>query len=356
MKSKHKKGSKLQKGITLIALVITIIVLLILAGVSIATLTGDNGILTKAQIAKKETEKANEEEQIRLAQLNATMNTQGYKYDTEDGQKVPIPAGFAPTQIEGENSVENGLVIVDSNGNEFVWIPVNESEYEIDTSFDNNLNGNELTYIPNYLPEGIENSESNNEEEIEKELVTKEGINGFYISRYEAGDEAVSKDRTSDSEYGKLVSKKGTYPYNWVSQDEANEIAKEYVNNDSVKSGLITGRQWDAVMKFIQKKERYDGIGNIYDVKKYDNSRHLGGWRETGKNPADMVCNIYDLEGSCLEWTTERVKISGYNMIFRGGCDGNDETALRCASYRKCKNYGYEWHAIGFRFVLYVIN
>ena len=58
---------KKQRGITLIALVITIIVLLILAGVSIATLTGQNGILTQAQNAKIETEKAGEKEAISLA-------------------------------------------------------------------------------------------------------------------------------------------------------------------------------------------------------------------------------------------------------------------------------------------------
>lgn len=52
MKNKLKEQLKINKGITLIALVITIIVLLILAGVTIATLTGDNGILTKAQSAK----------------------------------------------------------------------------------------------------------------------------------------------------------------------------------------------------------------------------------------------------------------------------------------------------------------
>ena len=49
-----------QNGITLIALVITIIVLLILAGVSIAMLTGQNGILTQANNAKNETELASE--------------------------------------------------------------------------------------------------------------------------------------------------------------------------------------------------------------------------------------------------------------------------------------------------------
>ena len=53
MKIVLKERLKTHKGITLIALVITIIVLLILAGVTIATLTGDNGILTKAQNAKE---------------------------------------------------------------------------------------------------------------------------------------------------------------------------------------------------------------------------------------------------------------------------------------------------------------
>ena len=59
---KSKKELKKQKGITLIALVLTIIVLLILAGVTIATLTGDNGIITRANQAKTETEQAEKEE------------------------------------------------------------------------------------------------------------------------------------------------------------------------------------------------------------------------------------------------------------------------------------------------------
>ena len=61
---------KEQKGITLIALVITIIVLLILAGISIAMLTGDNGLLTKANDAKSETSKAEVIERINM-ELNA---------------------------------------------------------------------------------------------------------------------------------------------------------------------------------------------------------------------------------------------------------------------------------------------
>lgn len=62
------------KGITLIALVITIIVLLILAGVSIAMLTGENGILTQAQRAKNETENAQEAEEEKINEYNNLIN------------------------------------------------------------------------------------------------------------------------------------------------------------------------------------------------------------------------------------------------------------------------------------------
>ena len=57
------------KGITLIALVITIIILLILASVTVATLTGDNGIITKAMEARQKTEEAKLDEQLKLARV-----------------------------------------------------------------------------------------------------------------------------------------------------------------------------------------------------------------------------------------------------------------------------------------------
>ena len=78
MKLRTKEG----KGITLIALVITIIVLLILAGVTIATLTGDNGILTKANEAKTITNEKDEEEQIEIGYTEYLMADQtGEKVD-----------------------------------------------------------------------------------------------------------------------------------------------------------------------------------------------------------------------------------------------------------------------------------
>lgn len=75
-----KKLKKREKGITLIALVITVIVLLILATVSIATLTDDNGILTRANEAKEETDYNSAKEEIQLAFLAA--------YDFNENQKI----------------------------------------------------------------------------------------------------------------------------------------------------------------------------------------------------------------------------------------------------------------------------
>ena len=74
MKREKTKVKNTNKGITLIALVITIIVLLILAGVSIAMLTGENGVLTKATEAKDQTEIAQEKEEISMSYAAAKAN------------------------------------------------------------------------------------------------------------------------------------------------------------------------------------------------------------------------------------------------------------------------------------------
>ena len=61
------------KGITLIALVVTVIILLILSGVTISAITGENGILKKAKLAKEISETSNEKESIELAFMSAKM-------------------------------------------------------------------------------------------------------------------------------------------------------------------------------------------------------------------------------------------------------------------------------------------
>ncbi len=79
---------KEQKGVTLIALVITIIVLLILAGVSIAMLTGENGILTQANNAKVTNLRATADESVRLAVQAMNLELQTQKVDNSSYSSV----------------------------------------------------------------------------------------------------------------------------------------------------------------------------------------------------------------------------------------------------------------------------
>lgn len=78
-----------------------------------------NSLLSQVGRAKGETERTSEEEQRRIASMEAATNL---KITTYNG--ITIPAGFAPTKIVGESTLEEGLVITDSKGNEFVWVEV----------------------------------------------------------------------------------------------------------------------------------------------------------------------------------------------------------------------------------------
>ena len=115
-----KLNLKERKGITLIALVITIIVLLILAGVSIAMLTGQNGILTQAQNAKTTNENKSAEEKVKLSIMAAkSQSTDGSleldklttEVTTNYGGQVDGTAFPATVTIDGKS------FIVDSDGN-----------------------------------------------------------------------------------------------------------------------------------------------------------------------------------------------------------------------------------------------
>lgn len=106
------------KGITLIALVITIIVLLILAAVSIMILTGQNGLLNKAKIAQEMTNKEETKERIKL-ELMGTLDEKHTKYTNQDVIN-------AVKEITGKEIAENTTVIQDEKGNDIdisdLWI------------------------------------------------------------------------------------------------------------------------------------------------------------------------------------------------------------------------------------------
>ena len=187
--NKQKLNSK---GITLIALIITIIVMLILVGVTVTTAL-NGGLIGKAKEAVSKTKEAEKEEQRAMAMANAAMNRQDWVYTLGD-DKIPIPAGFAPTEIEGENSIEDGLVIIDSEGNEFVWIPCTLQEYTDATFQDGTIDTEDWKDYwydggtwnePNGVKEARDSLEKLKNRQEKGEISTN-GV-GFYVARYEAG-------------------------------------------------------------------------------------------------------------------------------------------------------------------------
>ena len=234
--------------------ILNIIVLLILAAVSIATLTGENGILTRANEAKEATEATKEDELRRLTALEAATHLEDYEYEDESGKKVTIPVQCAVSQIEGENTLANGLVIIDINGNEWVWISVPENEMPDGLTFEDNEDYNTLkialkNYTNNYTGldfidewydvDGNNASESSNLEDRLGCGLTNEEYNtlynkmlksiyqnsGFWIGRYEAG---TTEHRTSSqgiTEKAKI--QKEMYPYTYISCTEAQSLASQ---------------------------------------------------------------------------------------------------------------------------------
>ena len=102
------KKLKSEKGITLIALIITIIVLLILAGVSIITLTGENGTITRVQTAKKQSEKGKLEEEVKLAITNLQIE--------ENQREMTQEEKRAELEKELKKQDSNSTVSIDGSG------------------------------------------------------------------------------------------------------------------------------------------------------------------------------------------------------------------------------------------------
>ena len=139
---------KKEKGITLIALVVTIVVLLILAGVSISMLMGENGIINQAKIAKEQTDIANERERVQLA-ATAAMGKEEYGIITRDKLKVELDINigtegkdyslegtdpFKVTYLETQRSYyvdSNGNVIESGGENEYIPTNPNYFTYEL---------------------------------------------------------------------------------------------------------------------------------------------------------------------------------------------------------------------------------
>ena len=303
------KRERKQTGITLIALVITVIVLLILAGVTIAALSGDNGILTRAKEAKEKTEQAQENESKTLSNMENILGVYNFKNinkaDTNPAEAIPENS----TIIEGD--ANKGIVIKDKNENEWVWVEVTKTtvfgDLAIDTTQElteqnytdikNKLIAYATTYREGKAGQGLNwtdewyakdgstlvTASTSNLTEAQKALTNGCGLTydeykaayqkmlksvytygGFWIGRYEAGIEGTTTETTNartDSSARitigtspKAISQKDAIPYNYVYCSEAQALAKEMTPDSKYTSSLMFGIQWDLVCKYLEVK------------------------------------------------------------------------------------------------------
>ena len=388
---KNSKNTK-EKGITLIALVVTITVLIILATVSINTVLGDNGIISRAQKARDSYSNSQKSEDEQMAVLanemaeydeggssgggsdtptNPTAGTTVAKPGTwtstevtpiadGNGGTVPLPNGFH--YVGGD--VSTGLVISDKQGdtldasgvdmgNQFVWIPVSSEADLTRTNFDTNgqpttdapTKGNNVTNCSEPYANGYSTEAS--EYSTMRAQVLKYG--GFYIGRFEAGVNSTTL-RTAATTVQTVVCKKGVAPYNYVpwgkNMNDASEVegesgavylAKNFAsqhNYTSVTSTLTYGCEWDAMCRYIGDSQRKTPTKDAPEL--------------TGSVSTDISKNIYDLAGNCYEWTMEASYT--YNRALRGG----RYDLANPVSLRSSRDLTYSYGSGSFRPTLYI--
>ena len=292
---------KNNKGITLVALVVTIVVLLILAGVSINLVLGDNGIIAKAKEAQRKSAEASQNDLIGMNELAQQLGEKingstgsgsgnGGAGGSGAGTKVPAEATAetAPyfpdnTFTKKEGTIDTGLVIQDASGNEYVWVVVprttavykttglgkttfTDADY---TSIENDLNEYTKTYRGStsysdtwYADEKNEGWLSETEYKTLKNSMLKSVYEngGFYVGRYEAGIGTNRTSKSATNSDGKYtiegmptpVSKADAYPYTYVTRTQAQNLASN-VNSGTKTSSLMFGVQWDLVLAFMSK-------------------------------------------------------------------------------------------------------
>ncbi len=379
-----------ERGITLIALVITIIILIILATVSINVVLGEGGLIQRAQQAKELTEQAALEEQQGLNSLMSEFtnimaedqNPPEEKSEVEEAKEsgtpfedtttitddldnpVTVPGGFNIAEDSG-TKVEEGIVIEDSNNNQFVWIPVGEynvsetinsagkltnelSRRTFTSSGSTPVNGDEVidTY---YYGEGNENSVAKDQIDAFKTSATTN--KGFYIGRYEAGTEVERTGKTDPLTMPLVQANK--YPYVYVTRDEAKQQAEAmYSENEFVTSELISSYAWDTALNFICQTNTEGYLLATTTDSTYGNiGTGSSGRTQTGEYEADNYSNIHDLLGNCWEWTTEYSSYSSFPCVYRGG---NYNVSGDCAAGRYGDNASYSRTDFSFRLQLYV--
>lgn len=291
-----------------------------------------------------------------------------------DGKKAIIPAGYTVSNVEGETSIDNGLVIR-KDGNEWVWIPV--SSADLAAMYTENatgwtMSGTEVVTKYKSLGDRIsdpygsirrDNPGSSSyrepdvlEDDDDEEYLSQAGLGanireaatklrddykemidsvkkngGFYIGRYELSNAGTKKNQPS------------LYGINWYKFYKACRDIEG--SSNYVVTTMIFGCQWDQVCKFISTAKVDGEPISLTDSRKYGNysnsqaPANTGNYvqyqkQNTGSNEAWKTNNIYDLAGNYSEWTQEAV--TTITRVHRGGhlaSDGAQAPVTRRGSY-----------------------
>ena len=364
------------KGITLIALIITIIVMLILVAITI-NMAINGGLFGYAGNAARDTKTAIQDEgkinkgrividneiytsidEVISPETFSEIYDETTEYKENGVTTAWIPSGFSVGTSEGINKTANGLVIRDDIGNEFVWIPISATTT---SSFDDIR----TTKSDRYYTEPDSSAQAEYEAMRESAIAKK----GFYIARYEAGCSTARANSIATATIP--LSKKGVYPYNNVTWGNAKTASENMYNNTKygVKSTLCYGVQWDAMLSFLEKTDETDSKdwGNYRDSSTFDfagkyfttdnnewkddlTTKEMGARMllQTGATTRNRLKNIYDVAGNCREWTME--KISSSNRVYRGSYyEGNS-----WAAYRNNTGPSFSDNGTSFRVALYL--
>ena len=394
MKNVRKIFGK-ETGITLIALAITIVVMMILAGVAIGLAIGDGGILSGTREAVDMWNNAAEQEQEGAQGITDYINEHLNDDDNGNGggsgnggsgdnnenewntgttveeaknqdkpfeedttikddldNDVRIPGGFEIADDSG-TKVEDGIVIEDSKGNQFVWIPAKTGS---GVTINTRSGVKTIVYTRTNF-----NKQSGSYSEYSEALSSEEekSVNangGYYIGRYEAGDK-VSTDAgrmrvSGDSQTNEVSIKKAQAPYNYISFTNMKYLAEgmDTARGYTATTRLASSYAWDTALSFIQinntgyatssaqgnYKDRPFSYANVGESE-ISNSKDIGQSVLVPTGQTTAVSNIYDMGGNLVEYTSEIHKNStqstDYRYCFRGGYNESN-SSTEPASYR----------------------
>ena len=385
MKRTKQQNQKFNQGITLVALVVTIVVLLILSSVSLNLVLGDNGIIVKAKEAAETTAAAQEKEAMERNLLEKELENSLSTPAVEPTDGVKIPTGFyyvGGTKASGivisdnkndKNKYRNQKVVgTDLLGNQYVWIPCTtdssssdlqyartECGVEVDGADNSRAIKDELTLTDSSVTYSDADTANGINADVSKEIVAQikaekasvAQYGGYYIGRYEVG-------RNSDT----AVVKYNQTPYASITWSTAYGLAKKIITNSEATSYLCSSYAWDTAVNFIQNNstaknyatsiEGFNGNWNSQAVKDPSGNviKPAGTSQQLNTGITTQFCNIFDMGGNEAEFTTELNPGTSETVVLRGGSYYDDFPA----GYRWDGDSGAAFLNRGFRATLFL--